>query len=180
MISNQVSLWNGQTWTSDWSSDELSGKIICGTGHRPKLCPCGYNEDHAWFLELDQRLDRLLTHISPKAVIAGCALGFDTWLAETALNLGIPLHSYVPFKGQGENWPKKSQKRLEKLLDRSEVVRYTAESYEKSCFLKRDREMVDNSEAVVALWNPEAMSGGTYYTIQYARKNSLPIINVWK
>ena len=154
--------------------------IIAGTGHRPQFCPCGFSENSSW-------LDSIMTEVGTQmmldgasTIISGAALGWDTWLAKRALQLGVPLHMYVPFRGQGSNWPTKSRKTYETLLEKAAAVKYISEEYSKDVFLKRDRAMVDDCEKVYALLNPEKKKGGTFYTVKYAQKNNKPVTNFWR
>lgn len=153
--------------------------IIAGTGHRPQFCPCGFNENHPWLLTLKSKISESLGELGPSIVISGMAIGYDTWLAESALALNIPLHAYVPFQGQGLKWPTESYKKYQSILDKASKVLYTSESYAKDVFFIRDKAMVDACTNVLALWNPEKKSGGTYYTLQYAETRHRNIRNLW-
>jgi len=154
--------------------------IIAGTGHRPKFCPCKYKENHPWLLDLKDRLALSMLANKVTHVISGMAIGWDTWLAQVALELEIPVWAYVPFKGQGGNWPSSSRKEYERILANSEIVTFLADEYDKDVFLARDRAMVLDCDEVFSLLNPEAKSGGTYYTVQYAKKQDRPITNFWR
>lgn len=155
--------------------------IIAGTGHRPAYCPCQYDEEHEWFKSLYQRLTLVLTQYESMVdcVISGMAIGWDTWLAEAALEVGIPVHAYVPFRDQGKKWPPTAFKRYENILDKSERVLYISEEYSNEAFLKRDRAMVDASTNVFALLDPEVTKGGTFYTVNYSKKRGIPVTNFW-
>ena len=155
--------------------------IIAGTGHRPKYCPCKYDEDHEWFQQLKSRLmtafsqyDSVIEH-----VISGMAIGWDTWIAEIALECDLPVHAYVPFRGQGSKWPPSSQKRYRDILDKADHVLYVSEEYSHDAFLKRDRAMVDAATNVFSLLNPVVEKGGTFYTVNYAKSNKVPVTNFW-
>ena len=39
--------------------------------------------------------------------------------------------------------------------------------------------MVDNADTIITLWNPKVKKGGTYYTLQYAKRQQKPIYNFW-
>ena len=49
-----------------------------------------------------------------------------------------------------------------------------SESYTRTCMLERNRYMVDKSDYVFAIWNGER-KGGTWYTMEYAKKLKRPI-----
>ena len=153
--------------------------IICGTGHRPQFCPCGFENIHPWLESLKNNLKACLNELEPHAVICGGAIGFDTWLAECALDLNLPLHLYIPFRDQGAKWPKSSQVKYKQIMSRATNVYFVHEEYCKSCFFDRDKAMVDNADMVFSLLNPKAQSGGTFYTVKYAESKNKPIKNFW-
>jgi uncharacterized phage-like protein YoqJ len=153
--------------------------IIAGTGHRPKYCPCKYKEDHPWLIELKSRLNQQLRSYDFDSVISGMALGWDLWLAEEAMKVGIPVCAYVPFEGQGEAWPTKSRERYKKVLDKCETVLYLSTDYHERVFLDRDDKMIEDCDTVFALYNPVVKSGGTYYTYKKALKSKKNVINFW-
>ena len=153
--------------------------IIAGTGHRPSSCPCKYDEGHSWLLAVKNRIRAELLKDKPDIVISGMALGMDIWLAEIAIDLHIPVKAYVPFKGQEVNWPQKSQDRYNDILARVVELHYSEDKYSNYAFLKRDREMVDDCDHVYALYNTEVLSGGTYYTVNYAKEKGRSMTNFW-
>lgn len=153
--------------------------IIAGTGHRPKYCPCKYKDPHPWLTELRASIHNAFSS-DITAVISGMAIGWDTWLAQEALNAGIPVHAYVPFKGQGSKWPTASRNEYERILSLSDKVIYCAEEYDRGVFLLRDRMMVDAADQMWALLNPAAESGGTHYTVKFAESQGVSVTNFWR
>ena len=111
---------------------------IAGTGHRPKYMPCKYDENHPWAVQVKSNLRKELEEVDATLVITGMAIGWDTWLAEVAMSLNIPIHCYVPFKGQGNNWPDEARQRYNSILNKAEKVIYTQNEYTRDCFFKRD------------------------------------------
>lgn len=158
--------------------------VIAGTGHRPKYCPCKYNEKHPWLIDLKNRLyadlDVGWNTGRVSSIITGMAIGWDTWLAEVALDVGIPVQAYVPFESQGEKWPAKTKENYNKILDQCQNVLFISKTYNPQVFFKRDRAMIDDCDLVFSLLNPLADAGGTYYTVQYAKENKKPIENYWR
>ena len=69
---------------------------------------------------------------------------------------------------------KKDVLRYEKILKRADCSVVLSEHYTQSCMFERNRYMVDNSDYVLAVWNGEK-KGGTWYTIDYARKKNKPV-----
>ena len=58
----------------------------------------------------------------------------------------------------------------------ADKVVYTEQAYTRGCMHKRNRHLVDNSSVCVCYLNRE--SGGTAYTVDYAGKQGLEIINL--
>lgn len=150
-------------------------QIICGTGHRPsKLGGYGFFAQSLLIDFATFQLDRL----KPKLVISGMALGWDQALAAAAWTLKIPYNAYIPFIGQEFMWPEESQKRYEELLKgAASVVNSCGEGYAAWKMQKRNEDMVNASDLVLALWN--GTTGGTSNCVSYASKNGVEILNVW-
>jgi len=154
--------------------------IIAGTGHRPCYCPCLYDAKHPWLIEKKKQLRDSLVAYGPSLVITGMAIGWDTWLAQEALFLDIPIACYIPFPGQQNKWPEESRKEYDHIVSRAKIVKNISDSYSKNAFFKRDEAMIDDCTQVFALWNSEEVkSGGTYHTVQYALSKGKPIKNFW-
>lgn len=149
---------------------------ICGTGHRPDKLG-GYTKQAA------QRLRRIATawieENKPDAVVSGMALGWDTALAKAAIISGVPLIAAVPFKGQESRWPAESQDTFNKLLSVAKEIVYVSDGgYAAWKMQVRNRWMVDNTDAVLALYNGD-LSGGTYNCVTYASEKQKQIFNLW-
>lgn len=158
--------------------------IIASIGDHPKTYPYKYNEKNKWVYSIkrDLLVDLDVGWISNQIqyIIVGANLGWDMWLAETAIELGIPVHMYLPFRDQGSTWPRETQERFKDLLSKSVEVKYISEVYSNKAFFKRDEAMIDACDIVFALLNPVAQEGGTYYTVQYAQKQNKEIENYWR
>lgn len=162
---------------------------IAGTGHRPKYCPCKYNNNHPWLTNLKNRLRTRLIEIAdnhyefsntPLVIRAGGAIGWDTWLAQVALELSLPLHLYLPFPDQGMQWPTDSRVEYERIKSLASNVVYTSPAYHPDVFLKRDVDMITGCGKIFALLNPEVNSGGTFYTVGKAKELGIKVENFWR
>ena len=162
---------------------------IAGTGHRPKYCPCKYNNSHPWLNKLKSDLTSVLSEIvdnhyefsnDPIIIRTGGAIGWDTWLAQVALKIGIPLHLYFPFPGQETKWPSESREKYQKIKSFASKVIYTSENYYPEVFLKRDIDMITGCGKILALLNPEVNSGGTFYTVSKAKELGINVENFWR
>lgn len=158
--------------------------IIAGTGHRPKYCPCKYKNNHPWLISLKKRLENYLIEMgfgdTNRIIRAGGAIGWDTWLAQVALELDLILHLYLPFKDQGKEWPSDSRKEYERIKGEASKIIYTSENYHPQVFFDRDLAMITGADKVVSLLDPKVNSGGTFYTVGEAKKLGIDIVNFWE
>ena len=112
---------------------------------------------------------------------AGGALGFDTIAAKEVLALkeycpDIRLILVLPCKSQTRGWKSIDIEIYEAIKRKADKVVYTSENYYNGCMHKRNRHLVDNSSMCICYLTEK--SGGTYYTIQYAKEQGLNIINI--
>lgn len=150
--------------------------IVAFTGHRPDKLG-GYKLPNPTYVKVCREIDFLLKELQPEKVITGMALGIDQWAASVAYKLGIPFVAAIPFEGQEKAWPLKSQ-RTYQLLRRlaSEEVIVSPGEYEPVKMRTRNRWMVDNSDALIAVWN--GTSGGTGNCVQYANSVNRKIYQI--
>lgn len=111
----------------------------------------------------------------------GGALGFDTLAAQTVLLLKqrypwIKLILVLPCKDQAKRWSAQEIEEYERIKSSADKVVYTSEHYYSGCMHKRNRHLVDNSSLCVCYLTER--TGGTAYTVEYAAKNNLTVINV--
>lgn len=112
---------------------------------------------------------------------AGGALGFDTLAAQTVLRLkkkysDIKLILVLPCLTQARGWPTEDVEEYERIKAQADKVIYTAQEYTKGCMHKRNRHLVDHSSVCVCYLTKD--NGGTAYTVDYAEKRGLEIINL--
>ena len=148
---------------------------VCFTGHRPNKLG-GYSPN-----PLQSRIrERLSAHIEKligegvTTFISGMALGVDQWAAEIVLSLKtthphIRLIAAIPFVGQESAWAPSSIRHYNHLIDLcDERVVVSPGGYSAHKMQLRNQWMVDNSTAVIAVW--DGSSGGTGNCVSYARK----------
>ncbi len=112
---------------------------------------------------------------------AGGALGFDTLSAKAVLNLRgeipqLKLILVLPCIAQAQRWSDRDQEVYEEIKGQADKVVYTSEEYTRSCMFKRNRHLVDHSGTCICYLTET--EGGTAYTVNYARKQGLKIINL--
>ena len=156
----------------------LKKKTCCFTGHR-KISKEKLGE-------LEELLDATLDKFVRAGIVnyrAGGALGFDTIAAERVLKLKeredapkVTLELILPCKDQTKGWTSDDIKRYEDILSRADKVVFLHESYTKGCMHERNRALVDGSEVCLAYCTSK--EGGTAYTVAYAEKTDVAVINL--
>ena len=151
-------------------------RTACFTEHRE--LPAEY------LPEISKRLEDTLVALIEQGYCyfgAGGALGFDTLAAQAVLRLRerypqIRLILVLPCLNQTRGWPQENIDTYEEIKRCADKVTYTAEHYFRGCMQKRNRHLVDNSSVCICyLTKP---TGGTAYTVDYARRMGLRIINI--
>lgn len=157
----------------EWKMKE---KTCCFTGHR-KMPP----ED---MKGISQRLRTAVIGLIEKGYCyfgAGGALGFDTLAAKTVLDLKkeyphIKLILVLPCVAQTRGWSESDVEIYEQIKSSADKFVYTSENYFRGCMQKRNRHLIDNSSACICYLTEE--TGGTAYTVKYAKSKQLEVINV--
>jgi len=111
---------------------------------------------------------------------SGMAMGFDIVAAEVVHKLKqefphIRLHCYLPCETQANNWPEDWRERYFNLCAEADEVYCLQAVYTNGCMHQRNRAMVDCSSRLIAIYDG-VTTGGTAFTIRYARENSLNVI----
>ena len=154
------------------------GKTCCFTGHRN--IPEKLKADIEQYLE--NEIERL-SEMDFRDFICGGALGFDTLAAMAVLKVRnrlpareIRLHLFLPCHEQTKDWRHEDVYVYDAILRRADSVRYISEAYSSGCMHKRNRYMVDRASFCIAYCTKK--TGGTAYTVKYAQKSGMEIINL--
>ena len=147
----------------------LEIKTVCFTGHR----------------DIPRVLEReLITLIERGATVfrAGGAVGFDMVAALKVLELReiypkIELELILPCRNQTQRWPEAEVRTYQYILSRADRHRFLFDNYAKGCMLERNRQLVEGSDVCVAYCYQNR--GGTLYTLTYAMKQGLEVINLF-
>ena len=158
------------------TKEEMKKRTCCFTGHRK--IP---SEELS---ELERRLrSAIISAINNGYMFfgAGGALGFDTLAAQTVLDLKkeyahIRLILVLPCISQTKNWQEQDIAEYERIKKRADKVVYTSLNYSRGCMHKRNRHLVENSSLCICYLREQ--TGGTLYTVAYAKKQKLSIVNV--
>ena len=154
----------------------MRNETCCFTGHRQ--IPSGERA------EIADRLERIIRDLYQQGVRfygAGGALGFDTLAAQIVLRLregcpGMELILVLPCLTQTRGWRPEDIAEYERIKTEADKVVYTAQQYTPGCMHKRNRYLADHSGVCVCYLTKG--SGGTAYTVQYAKEHGLEIINI--
>lgn len=149
----------------------------CFTGGRPSRFVWRYDESYDACVKLKEEITAEIERLIEGGCtrfISGMAQGADTYCAEAVLKLKekyplITLECALPCPEQSDGWTEAQKDRYDNILKAADKVTTVSKSYTPRCMLKRNEFMVDNADVVLAVWNGRAI-GGTYNTINYARK----------
>lgn len=151
-------------------------RTACFTGHRE--IPENKKK------QLDSLLDKFIEDLYRKGVVfygSGGAYGFDM-LAESAVLRAKQRHNEIklilvlPCRDHDKYWTKENKMQFAEILRKADKVVYTADSYFSGCMHKRNRHLVSYSGYCVAYFVKNG--GGTAYTVDYAARNGLKIVNL--
>jgi len=160
---------------------------ICAfTGHRPPRIPIGHNEKSPAFAALLATID-----VSIRQAIAeghtvfrsGGAMGFDLWCAEAVLRIqkeqpSIRLHFILPCETQANTWPECWRERYFDALTGADDTTYIQARYSADCMPRRNRALVQGAHLVIAYFDGMP-TGGTAYTVSYAKKEGVSVRNLY-
>lgn len=151
-------------------------RTACFTGHR--------NIPVNDRVKLDKLLDNVIEALFNKGVVffgCGGAYGFDM-MAEYAVlrakerHKEIKLILVLPCKEQDKYWNDESKAMYKDILSKADKIVYTSEVYTSDCMHNRNRHLVDYSGYCIAYCTKQ--SGGTVFTINYARDSGVKVVNL--
>ncbi len=154
----------------------MKEKTCCFTGHR-QIAP-------EKFIYVKHRLISVIDELVIGGITDFCtggALGFDTVAAQTVLEAkkrygDIKLHLVLPCPQQADSWSAVNREIYEDIMKSADSVTYMSEHYTRFCMQLRNRQMVEQSSICISYLEKE--TGGTAYTVKYAAKQGLKIINI--
>ena len=154
-------------------------KTVCFTGHR-EIAAADAEEVRS---ALDNEIERQIL-AGATVFRTGGALGFDTLAAISVLVLkkkypDIRLELFFPCPDQTKSWREDDVHLYEEIKKRADVHQYVSPVYFRGVMHKRNRMLVDGADLCIAFLK-EGASGGTAYTVTYAQKKGVPVINLAK
>ena len=156
---------------------ELRKKTCCFTGHRdiPK-------EERAQIYQRAKRIIRQLYNRGVRYFGVGGAIGFDSMMAQLLMELrekdlpDIKIILVKPFEGYTNRWSMEQKQQYEALLSRYDKVVCVSDFPSRQAYLARNRHLVKHSAFCIAYCT--RTTGGTAYTVEFARQQGLTIYNV--
>lgn len=154
-------------------------KICCFTGHR--------SINSSQYGAIQKKLFAVLCELVENDGVtdfrAGGAVGFDTLAAFCVLALKkryphIKLHLILPCKDQDKNFREDMREFYRYVIKVADSVTYTQEKYHSGVMLIRNRALVDGADVCVAYL--KSLKGGTYQTVNLARRAKVKVINIAK
>ena len=134
--------------------------------------------------KLKERLVEEIALLIQKGVThfyAGGALGFDTLAAIATIKLkkqfpDISLHLILPHEKQTGGWSRYNKEIYQRLIAKADSVEYIAKNYYRGCLHTRNRQLIQHSQYCICYLAKSI--GGTAFTVKYAQKEGLQIINL--
>ena len=156
--------------------DVTKEQACCFTGHR-EIPP-----DKR--VEIVNRLEQTIISLYKQGIRtyeAGGALGFDTLAAQAVLRLrgnypDMKLILVLPCLTQTRGWRSEDIAEYECIKAHADQVVYTGQQYTRGCMHRRNRYLVNHSNVCVCYLDKD--SGGTAYTVRYAKKHNFVVINL--
>lgn len=160
---------------------------VCATAHRD--LPAG---GYPWTRDnLTQCAGWLIRERGMHRAISGMARGGDLLWAAGALDAGVQeLLAFIPFEGQTERWNARDRAEWERIRRHPrttvhilgtlpEGVPKAARSVVVNRLLhSRDRAMLAAADAVVAVWEPGRLDGGTHTALLQAVRRGMPGVHL--
>jgi len=156
----------------------------CFSGYRPEKLPWGTDEGDARCEALKETLENTAERMILSGIrhfICGMARGSDMYFCGAILLLrekhaGITVEAAIPYEAQARGWREDERERYSGMVERCDYATYVSREYTRNCTLRRNRYMVDNSSVLIAVY--DGKPGGTKYTLEYAGRKGLEIIEL--
>lgn len=156
----------------------MKNKSCCFSGHR--------DIEVEKIPEIKQKLEEVLNKLIKEGYTdfyTGGAIGFDTVAAQCVLKIGennpeIKLHVIHPCGNQTRGWSAENVAEFDRINSLAFESLYLNDEYFNGCMQVRNRYLVEQSSVIIAYLT--RTSGGSAYTVKYAEKKGLKIINIAK
>ena len=157
---------------------------VAFTGHQPESLPFGEDEQSEGYRKIKSMLLEEIKYWAEQGYdtfYEGVARGMDIVFGEQVLlakQQGFPhikLVGVIPHEEQAAKWSEAWRNRYFSLMANSDDEVLISRHYTRDCYHQRNRYMVDHADVLIAVYDGLA-SGGTAYTVDYARKKGKTIV----
>lgn len=159
---------------------------VCFSGHRIGRLPQTAEGIQSLRKKLYNEIDKAVRNGQYTFLFGGC-YGFDLLCAETVLfrkrvivsrnDSKICLVAVLPFEGQADRWNEKQRDAYFNTLGQCDEVITLHKHYAPDVYHERNRYLADHSGKLVCYY--DGGHGGTEYTVSYAQKQGLEIVNLY-
>ena len=160
---------------------------LCFTGHRSEKLPKTAEQLETLKLRLWEEIDKAIENGIDTFYFGAC-YGFDLMCADIVAkrrrvikmsdSKSIMLIAVVPFEEQAARWNESDREIYYDTLPQCDEVITLNTHYKQGCYHERNRYMVDRCSKMIAYY--DGGSGGTAYTVNYAKTNDLEITNLYE
>ncbi len=154
------------------SEARMETKVCALTGHR--ILGRDFPER-----AMRERLNELAER-GVRTFLCGMALGFDLQCGEAIVRLRerypVRLVACLPCEDQCARFSAANVRRYRALLQACDERIVLHRSYTAGCMFERNRYMVDRCDVLLAYLTQER--GGTFYTVNYAKKRGIEIVYI--
>ncbi len=149
---------------------EKRAKSVCITGHR--IVKKDLTKE-----SVEKYLKDLIEH-NFNTFYVGMALGFDMLcfkiLEKIRLEKDIKIVACIPCLSQPDKFSDLQKEEYFRMIESADEKVVLSQKYTPTCMQKRNEYMVDNSSVVLAYLRRNL--SGTANTVNYAKKNNIPVI----
>ena len=157
---------------------KLREQTCCFTGHR--IIPA--HDIDIVTARTEIQIRELILHNGVRFFGVGGAIGYDTLAARILFRLRstdfpqIRVILVYPFESFTSRWSDEQRTEYARLLPQYDKAVCMAQRASREAYLTRDRHLVNGSAYCIAYWTRN--SGGTAYTLRYAKQHGVEIYNV--
>lgn len=141
------------------------------TGHRE--LPPDFDKN-----ALFDRLESLIKEEGCGVFLCGMAQGFDLEALDCLVQIKRErpcfVEACIPYDGFERQFAPHYRRMFEELLPWCDRETVLFPAYRDGCFLYRDRYMVERADVVLAYCTKQ--TGGAYYTVNYAKRQGIPVL----
>ncbi len=159
--------------------DVRKSSTVSFSGYRPSKLPGGGDENAADIATLKADLhDAIVEAVSRgfDTFLVGMAEGFDMFAAEAALSLIVenPIIKLIAVKPFEDGRDRSD--RYTSIIEKADYIVTLSDEYSRGSYYVRNEYMVDNSTLLICYY--DGRYGGTEYTVDYAKKKGVHVINI--